>query len=134
MREYFATLRAQLPGQQARSRRWADAFRAIPTLNRWLGMCRDEATMNNEKRSQYFTKASILELLSDDEVARVTTAESLKGLSEGDEYIDLENLDKGVCVARGVVPSMSNVIARKTVLQHTWGNILTRMSSSRIAP
>lgn len=97
--------------------------------------CADTAAIvNNEKRSQYFTRASILELLSDNEVARVTSAESPNGLSEGDEYVDLENLDQGVCVARGVVTPMGNVIARKTLLQNTWANILTHMSSRRIAP
>lgn len=75
-----------------------------------------------------------MDLLSDDEIARVTTAEAPRGLSEGDEYIDLENLDQGVFVADGLNVPMGNMIARKTVLQRTWANILTHMSSRRIAP
>jgi hypothetical protein len=38
----------------------------------------------------------ILKLLSDEEVARLNTAAEAAGLSDGDEYLDLELLDKGV--------------------------------------
>lgn len=47
-------------------------------------------------RTEFVFRHSILGMLSDDEVASVITAESVMGLSEGDEYLDLEQLDRGV--------------------------------------
>ena len=46
----------------------------------------------NTQRSQYVTRDSILKLLSDDEVASVSTAETAARLTDGDEYLDLEHL------------------------------------------
>ena len=47
--------------------------------------------MNYERR-QYPTLDSILELLSDDDVASVRASEAAASLSDGDEYLDLEQL------------------------------------------
>jgi len=37
-----------------------------------------------------------MKLLSDDEVARVSTAQTASHIPDGDEYVNLEQLDKGV--------------------------------------
>jgi hypothetical protein len=39
---------------------------------------------------------SIMKLLSDEEIAKVTATESATSRMEGDKYIDLEELDQGV--------------------------------------
>ena len=52
--------------------------------------------MKNDERTAYVTRDTILKLLSDDEVAKVSTAETASRLADGDEYLDLEHLDKGV--------------------------------------
>jgi hypothetical protein len=92
--------------------------------------------MNNEKRSEYFTRDGIMGLLSDDEVARVTTIEAAASLVPGDEYIDLEQLDQGVRMASAGTESipMGRVIARKAVKSKTWSDIVEHLTSRRIAP
>jgi|SRR5450432_1710393 len=92
--------------------------------------------MNNEKRSEYFTREGIMELLSDDEIARVTTAESARSLSEGDEYVDLEQLDQGVRTAtKGTVSlPMGRVVSKGAVQERTWNDIVEHLKSRRIAP
>jgi hypothetical protein len=52
--------------------------------------------MNNDIRKEYVTRDTILRLLSDDEIARVSTAETAAGLADGDEYVDLDAPDRGV--------------------------------------
>lgn len=53
-------------------------------------------TTTNQQRREYVTRDRILKLPSDDEVASVTTAETAAHLSDGDEYLDLEQLNQGV--------------------------------------
>lgn len=92
--------------------------------------------MNNEKRSAYFTRDDLMELLSDDEIAKVTTAESAASLGAGDDYIDLEQLDQGVRTAKegtAVIP-MGRVVSKKAVKEQTWNSILEHLKSRRIAP
>ena len=46
--------------------------------------------MTNDSRTEYITRDTIMKLLSDEEVARVSTAETALHLVEGEEYVDLE--------------------------------------------
>ena len=46
--------------------------------------------MKTAQRTEYITRDTILRLLSDDEIARVSTAETAAHLAKDDEYIDLE--------------------------------------------
>jgi hypothetical protein len=57
--------------------------------------------MKNDKRPEYLSRDSMMKLLSDDEVARVSTAETAAHFSDGDEYLDLEQFDRGVQRAPG---------------------------------
>jgi hypothetical protein len=52
--------------------------------------------MSDAERKEQVTRDSILNLLSDEENARVSTAEAAPRLAEGAEYLDLERLDRGV--------------------------------------
>ena len=92
--------------------------------------------MNNEKRSEYFTRDSIMELLSDDEIAKVTTDESATSLLAGDEYIDLEQLDQGVrTVGEGAAAiAAGRVIAKKAIQPRTWDQVVEQLASRRIVP
>jgi len=94
------------------------------------------AHMNNEKRSEYFTRASIMELLSDDEIAKVTADESSTSLVIGDEYIDLEQLDQGVrtVVGRPAAIAVGRVVAKKAIQQGTWDQVVAQLASRRIVP
>jgi hypothetical protein len=84
--------------------------------------------MNTDKRTDYLTRDGILKLLSDAEVARVSTAESATSLPEGDEYLDLAHLAKGVQTAHGVSP-MGRVVPRKAVNEATWSTLLTHLGA-----
>jgi hypothetical protein len=80
--------------------------------------------MNSHKRIDYLTRDGVLKLLSDDEAASVSNAESAEELDEGDEYLDLEHLDEGVRKADGLIVIMGRVLPRKAVHEITWSKIL----------
>jgi hypothetical protein len=85
----------------------------------------------NTQRSQYVTRDSILKLLSDDEVASVSTAETAARLTDGDEYLDLEQLDRGVRQAPAASTPMGRVLAKKAVREDTWKRILAQLPTAR---
>lgn len=85
--------------------------------------------MKTDKRSEYLTRSGILSVLSDDEVARVSTAETAASLSEGEEYLDLEHLEQGVRRAkRGAPADLGNVLTKSAVERDTWNRILTKLA------
>jgi len=86
--------------------------------------------MTNTQRETYELRDGIMNLLSNDEVARVSTAETAKRLTDGDEYVDLKRLNQGVCRARGVSTPMDSIIPRKAVSETTWGKILMAVTQS----
>jgi len=83
--------------------------------------------MKTDNRTAYVTRETILQLLSDDEVATVSTAETAPRLSAGDEYVDLEHLDDGVRRAGGMIESMGRLLPKKAVHEATWAKILTKL-------
>lgn len=90
--------------------------------------------MNNFKRAEFVNRDGILKLLSDEEVDRVSTAETANRLSEGDEYLDLEQLGQGVQKADGVRTPMGRVLPRKAMHENTWNKILTQLAASSSTP
>ena len=84
--------------------------------------------MKSDPRSEYVTRESVLKLLSDNEVAAVSTAESAPRLAEGDEYLNLEMLERGVQRVVGAGPVMGSVLPRKAVHEATWTKILTQLA------
>ena len=80
--------------------------------------------MNSHKRIDYLTRDGVMRLLSDDEAASVSNAESAAHLDEGDEYLDLEHLDEGVRNADSLIIDMGRVLPRKAIHQITWSKIL----------
>ena len=85
--------------------------------------------MNPSNRSEYVTRDQILKLLSDDEVARVSTAETAAQLDEGDEYVDLEAPERGVRKALKTSSTpMGRVLPRKAVRDKTWQDIVVLLS------
>ena len=87
--------------------------------------------MKPEERADYVTRNSILKLLSDEEVAKVSTAEAAARLGDGDEYIDLEHIDQGVRRAGAAATPMGRVLPRKAVHASTWTKILTHLAMPR---
>jgi hypothetical protein len=90
--------------------------------------------MNPEKLTEYLTRDSLLRLLSDDEVASVSTAETAPRLASGDEYLDLEQLARGVQRAPVAGAAMSRILPRKAVREATWSAILARLPAVKVGP
>jgi hypothetical protein len=80
--------------------------------------------MNVDKQIEYVTRSEILNLLTDEEAALVATAETRR-LPEGDEFIDLEHLDRGVLISEGPTTSSRHVLPRAAVRETTWAKIMT---------
>lgn len=85
--------------------------------------------MKNDKRTEYVVRDSILKLLSEDELASVSNAETAALLANGDEYIDLEQLEQGVRTAPAKATPMSRMLPRKAVHQDTWNKILAVLAA-----
>lgn len=89
--------------------------------------------MNTDKRSAFVTRDDVLKLLSDDEVASVSMAETTARLAEGEEFLDLEHLDKGVLQAKGKSASMGRVLPKKSVHPETWQKFLSHLAPAHTA-
>jgi len=87
--------------------------------------------MNNDtKRNEYVTRAAILQLLSDDEVACVSTKEAGPPLVDGDEYVDLEHLNQGVLrMQASAKVKMGEVLPRSAVANKTWSKICAQLGA-----
>jgi len=75
-----------------------------------------------------FSREAILELLDDVELSRVSNADGVKPLTQGEEYIDLLDLAPGVQTAKpspGMSPADS--VRRVDVSEATWAKILLRV-------
>lgn len=86
--------------------------------------------MTGARRTEQVTRDTILKLLSNEEIARVSTAEAAYTLADGTEYLDLENLDQGVQSANAATRvSMGHILPRNAVGSETWSNILAELSA-----
>jgi hypothetical protein len=80
--------------------------------------------------SAYATREAILELLTDAEVAKVSNAEGAFKLEDGQNFVDLENLDLGVQKANAnTVPAMGNVVPRSAVSDATWAKVAAAVAA-----
>jgi len=86
-----------------------------------------QSAAQKDNRSQYVTRESVLLLLSDDEVAAVATAETAARLADGDEYLDMEQLDQGVQKAHQKKTPMGRVLPKKSIHEKTWQKILKQL-------
>lgn len=85
--------------------------------------------MTDAKRAEQVTRDAILMLLTNEETARVSTAEGGSGLPDGAEYVDLEHLDRGVQRAKTATkPTMRHVLPRSAVSDETWRKILVQLA------
>jgi hypothetical protein len=75
-------------------------------------------------------REAILKLLSDVEVAKVSTAEDAPRLVEGDEYVDLEDLDSGVQLVQATPRTAPRrALPRSAVSGTTWAKIVGLVAS-----
>jgi thiamine biosynthesis protein ThiC len=85
----------------------------------------DENAMTTTQMKNALTRESILELLTDAEVAKVSRAEDAPQLVEGDEYVDLEDLASGVRLVQATSRATPrHVLPRSAVSDATWERIV----------
>jgi hypothetical protein len=75
------------------------------------------------------TREEILDLLSAEEVARVSTAETASKLSHGEEYLDMKELGQGVRRADGLSVPMGFVLPRSALHSDTWRKIIAHLAT-----
>jgi hypothetical protein len=83
--------------------------------------------MRHDQRRQYLTRNGILNLLSDEEVAIVSRAETAAPLMDGDDYLDLNHLEHGVRRARG--EATGRVLPQKAVPEATWTSLVDQLAA-----
>jgi hypothetical protein len=84
--------------------------------------------MTDAKRAKLVARDTILKLLSNEEIAKVSTAEASSGLAPGGEYLDLEHLDQGVQRAKAAIKTpMEQVVPRSAVCDETSSKILAHL-------
>lgn len=89
--------------------------------------------MNEDMKTDHVTREKILMLLSDEEVATVSNIEGTARLLDGEEYLDLEDLGRGVRSALGSnTAPMGHVLPRRAVHTATWDTILERLALLRV--
>jgi len=86
--------------------------------------------MSDAERAEQAARDSILKLLSDEENGRVSTAEAAPRLTEGAEYLDLEQLGQGVQRAKAATAkaTMAHILPRSAVSEETWRKILVHLA------
>jgi hypothetical protein len=81
--------------------------------------------MATSERAEYVTRETIMKLLSDEEIAKVSMAETASALQDGSQYLDLEHLDQGVQRATtGTNVGVGHALPRSAVSNATWGKIV----------
>lgn len=85
--------------------------------------------MTDATQRDLVSRDAVLKLLTDEETARVSTAETKSALVDGADYVDLGHLGKGVQRAEAVAPiPMGDVIPRSAVSAQTWTKIVTHLA------
>jgi hypothetical protein len=86
-------------------------------------------TRIKEDRKEMVTRDAILMMLSDDEVASVSTAETALELPEKSEYIDLDQLPKGIQIASKAAVVLGSVLPKSAVHEKTWKRIQVALAN-----
>jgi hypothetical protein len=82
---------------------------------------------------EMLTREVILKLLNDDEVAAVSTAETADRLQDGEKFVDLDHLERGIQRATSAPMTMGPTLPRKAVHDMTWKKIEAAMVEFGIA-
>lgn len=77
------------------------------------------------------TREDLLKILSDEEVVCVNQAKAGTLVANGDEFIDLTEIDRGVQRA-GEAQSTKDVLPRKAVHENTWRKIVANLTARRL--
>lgn len=83
--------------------------------------------MPTDARTDTLSRDHLLSLLSDDELTRVSTSETAARLDDGEEYVDLADVARGVQRAPGTAHGVASVLSRRAVRETTWSRIVSRL-------
>ena len=83
--------------------------------------------MTETKQTELLTREQVSALLSEGEADSVSSAATNTHLRRGDEYLDLEHLERGVQRAEGAVAELAQVLPRKAIHEDTWRRILRQL-------
>lgn len=92
--------------------------------------------MSYDHPNENLSRDSIFKVLWDDDLDRLGRSKMPVRLDRGDEFVDLQLLERGVQRAISVMVPTGGVLARKAVEAHTWSRILEQLrpaASSREA-
>ena len=81
--------------------------------------------MSIEALKSHSLHEAILELLTDDEVSKVSTAETGTRLEPDEEYVSLDRPEQGVLRSDGAALAMGSLVPRRVVQPETWSNIIS---------
>jgi hypothetical protein len=86
--------------------------------------------MTAAERADHTARDTILKLLSDEENAKVSSAEGSPSLAQGEEYLDLEHLDRGIQRADAGMTkgTIGHIVPRRAVHGETWSKILAQLA------
>lgn len=84
-----------------------------------------------KKQPEPVTRDNLLKILSDEEVVCVGSAQTAALIVDGDEFIDLAEIDRGVQRA-GESRPLKDVLPRKAVHENTWRKIVTNLTARRL--
>jgi hypothetical protein len=81
--------------------------------------------MTTDAKKNAITRETIINLLTDVEVAKVSSAEDAPRLIEGDEYIDLEDPAAGVQLVQAAPRTPpGQALPRSAVSEATWSKVV----------
>ena len=89
-------------------------------------------TESTTNRKEMVTRDAILMMLSDDEVASVSTSETKRSLKEHTEYVDLDELALGIQKATATTVSLGNLLPESAVHEKTWKRIKAALAGCAV--
>jgi len=72
-------------------------------------------------------KQQLLALLSEAEMARVVEADVEYSLQPGEEYLDLDHLDRGVQRTDGRVGTFGQIVPKRAIASATWTRVIAAL-------
>jgi len=86
--------------------------------------------MSKPTQTELVDRNTVLKLLSDEEVSRVSMAETKSALIDGAEYVDLAHLDQGVQrFTSSASFQKDDIVTRTAVSDQTWSKIISRLTN-----
>ncbi|HEX3773497.1 MAG TPA: hypothetical protein VHV51_03480 [Polyangiaceae bacterium] len=86
--------------------------------------------MTTDPKKNALNREAILKLLTDAEISKVSLAEDAPRLVEGDEYVDLDNLESGVQLVQAVPrDAPGHALPRSAVADATWAKIVKAVAT-----